>query len=167
MNRIARTIGLILLTVWTIAAGPLEPDAAGPSGPGAAGPSGAGAWVSDEKEIVALENRWTAAIMQGDTAALAAILDNRFVDVTWTGRFRDRDAALATLSSPDRAKTEQRLEDLRVRFAVKDVAVVTGVNAVTGHDPAFAVRVHFTDVFVRTSLGWKAFSAQETLEKPE
>ena len=41
--------------------------------------------------------------------------------------------------------------------------VVTGVNTVTARDGSFAVRVRFTDVFVRRGDVWKAVSAQETL----
>ncbi len=59
---------------------------------------------------------------------------------------------------------QQKLQDLRVRLAAPDVAVVTGVNAVSGASPDVTARVRFTDVFVRRAGEWRAFSAQETLE---
>lgn len=85
--------------------------------------------------------------------------------MTFTGSVRDRKAALDALGSPARPKTRQKLEEERVRVAGSGFAVVTGVNVVSSEEPLFTVRVRFTDVFVRSNGVWKAFSAQETLEK--
>jgi len=121
----------------------------------------------EEKAVRDAEARWVDALDRRDVAALEPILDEDFVDVTWKGELRDRAAAIAALTAPGRPSMTQRLEDLRVRFAAPDVAVVTGVNAVSSKAPEFTARIRFTDVFVKSGGAWKALSAQETLEKPE
>lgn len=147
MSRILSIFVIAILTAAVLAARPL---------------SSVG---EDERAVLEVENRWIEALARRDVTALSAILDDRFLDVTYTGRVRDRKAAIAALSSPDRPNSDQRLQDLEVRFPAPGVAVVTGDNVVTGHDPAFTAHVRFTDVFVRSGGTWKAFSAQETLEK--
>jgi ketosteroid isomerase-like protein len=119
---------------------------------------------SEEKAVRDAEARWVDALDRRDGDALRAILDEDFLDVTWKGEVRDRQAAVAALAAPGRPAMKQTLQDLRVRFAVPDVAIVTGVNAVSSQSPAFSARIRFTDVFVKRGGAWKALSAQETLE---
>ena len=121
----------------------------------------------EEKAVRDAEARWVNALDRRDGATLRALLDEDFLDVTWKGEVRDRQAAVAALSAPGRPAMTQTLQDLRVRFAVPDVAIVTGVNAVSSKSPEFAARIRFTDVFVKRGGEWKALSAQETLEKAE
>lgn len=121
----------------------------------------------EEKAVRDAEARWVNALDRRDGATLQALLDEDFLDVTWKGEVRDRQAAVAALSAPGRPAMTQTLQDLRVRFAVPDVAIVTGVNAVSSKSPEFAARIRFTDVFVKRGGEWKALSAQETLEKAE
>ncbi|HEY4231341.1 MAG TPA: nuclear transport factor 2 family protein [Thermoanaerobaculia bacterium] len=118
----------------------------------------------EETAVRDAEAKWVEALDRRDGAALRALLDEDFLDVTWKGEVRDRQAAVAALSAPGRPEMTPALQDLRVRFAVPDVAIVTGVNAVSSKSPAFAARIRFTDVFVKRGSAWKALSAQETLE---
>ena len=126
--------------------------------------SDAGSMTSEESSVREAEARWVAALETRDAAALGALLDEDFVDITWKGEVRDRRAAVAALAAPERPSMTQRLQEIRVRFAAPGVAVVTGVNVVTSKAPDFTARVRFTDVFVRRGGAWKALSAQETLE---
>ena len=125
--------------------------------------------AEEERAVRDAEARWVDALDRRDGAALLALLDEDFLDVTWKGEVRDRRAAVAAVSAPASARPAmtQALQDLRVRFAVPDVAIVTGVNAVSSPSPAFAARIRFTDVFVKRGGSWKALSAQETLERGE
>jgi uncharacterized protein (TIGR02246 family) len=123
--------------------------------------------VPEEKAVRDAEARWVDALEHRDGAALQALLDEDFVDVTWKGEVRDRGAAIAALSAPGRPAMTQSLQDLRVRFAVPAVAIVTGVNAVSSESPEFSARIRFTDVFVKRGGAWRALSAQETLERTE
>jgi len=126
--------------------------------------SDADSMTSEESSVREAEARWVAALETRDAAALGALLDEDFVDITWKGEVRDRRAAVAALAAPERPSMTQRLQEIRVRFAAPGVAVVTGVNVVTSKAPDFTARVRFTDVFVRRGGAWKALSAQETLE---
>ena len=125
----------------------------------------AGSPGQEELAVREAEARWVEALDRRDGAALQALLDEDFVDVTWKGEVRDRRAAIAALNSPGRPSMTQTLAEVRVRFAVPDVAVVTGLNAVSSKAPEFTARIRFTDVFVKRGGAWRALSAQETLEK--
>ncbi len=120
-----------------------------------------------EQSVRDAEARWVEALEKRDAAALRALLDEDFVDITWKGEVRDRRAAVDALEAPGRPSMTQTLHDIRVRFAAADVAVVTGVNVVSGKAPDVTARVRFTDVFVKRTGAWKAYSAQETLERSE
>ena len=141
------------------------PPGSRPSTPKGAAASGAPS--ADERSVRDAEARWVDALDRRDAAALRALLDDDFVDVTWKGDVRDKSAAVAALEAPNRPSTTQTLQEVRVRFAAPDTAVVTGMNVVTGKAPDFTARVRFTDVFVRRAGSWRAFSAQETLEKAD
>lgn len=112
--------------------------------------------------LVAIEERWVDALQRRDAPAVAEILADDFLDATYQGELRTKTEALAALRSPSRAETVQRLSGMRVRVWGA-AGVVTGINTVTARDGSFAVRVRFTDVFVRRGDVWKAVSAQETL----
>jgi len=119
----------------------------------------------DELAVREAEARWVEALDTRNAAALRSLLDENFVDITWKGEVRDRSAAVAALEAPGRPSMKQTLQELRVRFAAPDVAVVTGLNVVSSKAPDFTARVRFTDVFVKRAGVWKALSAQETLER--
>jgi len=121
----------------------------------------------EEMAVREAEARWLEALDHRDGAALQTLLDEDFVDITWKGEVRDRHAAIAALNAPGRPSMTQTLHEVRVRFAAPDVAVVTGINAVSSKAPDFTARIRFTDVFVKRAGAWKAFSAQETLERAE
>lgn len=116
----------------------------------------------DSDALVRLEERWVAALVARDAAAVGEILSEDFLDSTYRGELHTKSEALAALRSPARAETTQRLSDLRVRIWGA-AGVVTGINTVTARDGSFSVRVRFTDVFVRRGDRWKAVAAHETL----
>jgi ketosteroid isomerase-like protein len=127
----------------------------------------AGAPSREEQSVRQAEARWVEALEKRHVAALRAILDEDFVDITWKGEVRDQRAAVAALEAPGRLSMKQTLQEVRVRFAAPDVAVVTGLNLVTSKAPDFTARVRFTDVFVKRAGAWKALSAQETVERAD
>jgi len=125
-------------------------------------PAGGGTPPSVRETLIRIEQRWVEALERRDAAAVGEILSADFVDTTYRGERRTREEALAGLTSPSRAPTTQRLSELDARV-YGNVGIVTGVNTVTGRDPAFTARIRFTDVFVHERRLWKAVSAQETL----
>jgi ketosteroid isomerase-like protein len=157
---LSRLLGAVLvLLLWSSCAA--SEDAGRQTGSTGAG----GSRSHEEQSVRDAEARWVAALQKRDGAALRSLLDENFVDITWRGEVRDREAAVAALEAPGRPSATQTLQDLRVRFAAADVAVVTGVNVVASEAPAFNARVRFTDVFVKRVGAWMALSAQETLEQ--
>jgi uncharacterized protein (TIGR02246 family) len=126
-----------------------------------------GSSAQEEQAVREAEARWVEALDTRNAAALRSLLDENFVDITWKGEVRNRAAAIAAVEAPNRPSMKQTLQDMRIRFAAPDVAVVTGLNVVTGKAPDFTARVRFTDVFVKRDGVWKALSAQETLEQKD
>jgi len=123
--------------------------------------------VSEQQQLLDLEQRWLDAGIADDRKTLDDILRDDFVDVTWYGQVRGKSVVLAAQSTGDKSatmKTHQTLSDLQVRVR-NDVGVVTGKNTVEADDHSFTLKVHFTDVFLKEAGKWRAFSAQETIEK--
>lgn len=116
-----------------------------------------------DADLRTLEHRWLAALRTHDRAFLDRLLAAGFVDIDVHGRRRSRAEVLA--SPPPPASITQRLHDLHVRRH-GDIAVVDGRNTVRANASGRTVEVAFSDVFVRTSSGWRALSAQETLVSP-
>lgn len=111
--------------------------------------------------IVKLEHAWLTAARHHDTATLAHILADDFIDINVHGQTRDKAAAMAAHAAP--AGTTQTLRDIKVRHYGTS-AIVTGINVVHSKTKGWTVQVAFTDVFVRRHDGkWQAVSAQETL----
>ncbi|HSN16680.1 MAG TPA: nuclear transport factor 2 family protein [Gammaproteobacteria bacterium] len=123
--------------------------------------------TSDEQQLLDLEQRWLDAGIADDRKTLDDILRDDFVDVTWYGQVRGKSVVMAAQSATGKTtpmKTHQTLSDLQVRVRGY-VGVVTGKNTVEADDHSFSLKVHFTDVFLKENGKWRAFSAQETIER--
>lgn len=123
--------------------------------------------TADEQALLDLEQRWLDAGIADDRKTLDDILRDDFVDVTWYGQVRGKALVMAAQGTAGKTapmKTHQSLSDLQVRVR-GDVGVVTGKNTVEADDHSFTLKVHFTDVFLKTDGKWHAFSAQETIER--
>lgn len=118
--------------------------------------------VSAADQLQALERTWLAAAVHHDRATLDRLLADDFIDISYRGERRTKADALQAPAAPPGSR--QSLSNLDVRL-YGTTGIVTGVNTVTiaGREPA---RIRFTDVFVRMRDGWRAVSAQETLEAP-
>ncbi|HEY1991367.1 MAG TPA: nuclear transport factor 2 family protein [Gammaproteobacteria bacterium] len=123
--------------------------------------------TAEQQQLLDLEQRWLDAGIADDRKTLDDILRDDFVDVTWYGQVRGKALVMAAQSVTGKStpmKTHQTLSDLQVRVR-GDVGVVTGKNTVEADDGSFTLKVHFTDVFLKEDGKWRAFSAQETIEK--
>ena len=123
--------------------------------------------ATDQQQLLDLEQRWLDAGIADDRKTLDDILRDDFVDVTWYGQVRGKSVVMAAQNASDKStpmKTHQSLSDLQVRVR-GDVGIVTGKNTVEADDHSFTLKVHFTDVFLKEAGKWRAFSAQETIEK--
>lgn len=118
--------------------------------------------ATPDATFVDFEHRWVEALQKHDIAALDAILDDTFVDVTWRGAIRTKHGVLTGPPAAGPYRT-LRLDDLTVRRYGRDTAIVTGVNVLQGATADDVARIRFTDVFVKKGGGWRAVAAQETL----
>jgi ketosteroid isomerase-like protein len=112
--------------------------------------------------VLAAEAAWVAALQHRDTATLGRLLTDDFVDTTWQGARRDKATMLAGVAK--NGSQPIGLSDMAVSLH-GDMAVARGLNTVRGPDGAVRARVRFTDVFLYRDGGWRAVSAQETVEQ--
>lgn len=143
MSRVPNGRTVVLVALWVVACA---------SGSGTA-----------ERELIALEHRWVAALATDDRAALDDLLADDFRDTTASGAVHTKGDVLAGR----RAGAGYRsiaLEDLLVRVHGA-TAIVDGVNVLRAIDGGSVVRIRFTDVLLRRRGRWRAVAAQETLER--
>ena len=118
---------------------------------------------SAQSALLNLENRWVAALVNGDTATLDAILVDSYVDTDEEGRRTDKQGVLAAFKSKDLKMTSIRLSDMQV-FQYGDFAVETGtaeqVGAFQGH--ALTPKIVFTDSFILQNGKWRVVASQRT-----
>lgn len=112
--------------------------------------------------VLDTEAKWLKAIDARDPKALAKILADNFVHITYNGDLRYKEQELVMVKKP---KTYQQATSYQtVDFPASNVAIVHGVNTITaGH--AVLMFLRYTDVYVLQGGVWKALSAQETQTK--
>lgn len=118
--------------------------------------------AADRAALLAVEERWLAAITSGDRATVEAILAPAYRHINADGVLIDRDEELAgTAPLPVVFNLGEPLIDI-----VGDTAVLRGINTIT-QDGSVVDCQRFTDVFIRVGIEWKALAAQETRLAPE
>jgi ketosteroid isomerase-like protein len=124
-----------------------------------AAPQGA----TSSQTFIDLENKWNDALVKKDGVALGAILADDYVTTDELGHLRDKAATLARLKSGQRNFQTMKMSDLHVH-TYGDVAIVTGINAVTGTTDGKATvpKVAFTDTFLRQNGTWRAIATHSS-----
>ena len=118
--------------------------------------------AADRAALLAVEERWLAAITSGDRATVEAILAPAYRHINADGVLIDRDEELAgTAPLPVVFNLGEPLIDI-----VGDTAVLRGINTIT-QDGSVVDCQRFTDVFIRVGSEWKTLAAQETRLAPE
>jgi ketosteroid isomerase-like protein len=118
-------------------------------------------------EILQLEEKFVAAVVSNDAAAVDAIVADDWKLVTSDGSVVDRATIIGWLKAGrlhfDSYKTSK---DIDVR-TYGDTAVVIGIGHSVGSldGENFEARERFTDVFVKTDGQWKCVSTQTTTLK--
>ncbi|HUQ45581.1 MAG TPA: nuclear transport factor 2 family protein [Gemmatimonadaceae bacterium] len=115
-----------------------------------------------ERTLTRLENEWTRALVQRDTASFRRLLAPRFV-YTEDAQVMGKDDVIRGVVGPDRVEWAGN-EDMIVHD-YGSTAVVTGILAVrgTGANGAFARRYRYTDTWLRTNGRWRVIAAQDYL----
>lgn len=111
-------------------------------------------------EIDQLEEAWRNAVLNGNTAAMDALLADDYMAITASGTLQTKEQALANLRSGRTHITQLGISDRKVRF-YGATAVVTSLANVKGTkvDGDFTGSFRYTRVYVRDARGeWKIVS---------
>ena len=128
--------------------------------------SNAGHALTDEQQLVYMEQDWNDATLRHDAgwternyASFASDISSR------TGGIETKSEAVASARSSKIVYDALVLSDVVSRVE-GDVAVVTGVNHVRGKDEqgkAFDRRTRFTDTFIKRDGRWQVWATQGTV----
>ncbi len=125
---------------------------------------------NDTRLVAGLDTDYQAAVKRNDAAAMAKILDDRFVLVLGDGRTATKTDLLdnATRKSITYEQQDEEAGTQTVRL-FGDTAVVTAKLWVKGEraGAAFDRKLWFSDTYVRTPQGWKYVFGQASLALPE
>lgn len=118
---------------------------------------------SEESALLDLERRWVAALVNGDTASLDAILVDSYVDTDEGGHRTDKRGVLAAFQSKDLKMTSIKLSSMHV-YQYGGFAVVTGTADQAGRFQGrpLTPQIVFTDSFVLQSGKWWVVASQRT-----
>ena len=113
--------------------------------------------------LIALEEKWVAALQRSDTKTLSALWAQTYVDADETGHRSDKAEVLRVLKSGALKLRKLQLSDMKA-YVYGDAAVVTGASAQDGdfEGQPLAGKIVFTDTFVRDGDTWKAVASQRT-----
>jgi len=117
----------------------------------------------EAQAVLAQEHRWVSALANGDTKALAALLPDNFVHITYKGKLKYRADELADAATPKDYK--EYLSEQTVDFT-HNVAIVHGLNTISQMERV-VMELRYTDVYSKDNGTWRPISAQETpVENP-
>ncbi len=127
----------------------------------------AGSAADDEEMVAALDTQYQEAVKNNDVATMDRILDDRFVLVTGLGKTYTKVELLEEARS--KRMTYERQEDSQQKVRVwGDTAVVTALLWAKGTEGGkpFDYKLWFSDIYVRTTSGWRYAFAQSTPRLP-
>jgi ketosteroid isomerase-like protein len=123
--------------------------------------------ANDRKTVAALDTKYQKAVKENDAKTMAAVLADDFVLVVGNGKRLTR---ADLLNSATDGKTHyDHQEDTEQTVVVSgDTAVVTAKLWAKGREDGATVDyiLWFSDVYVRTSKGWRYFFGQASLPLP-
>ena len=113
--------------------------------------------------LIALEEKWVAALQRSDTKTLSALWAQTYVDTDETGHRSDKAEVLRVLKSGALKLRKLLLSDMKA-YVYGDTAVVTGTSIQDGdfQGQRLASKIVFTDTFVRHGGDWTAVASQRT-----
>jgi hypothetical protein len=113
----------------------------------------------DKHTLLRVEQEWLRALVEGDRATLDRILADDFVDSNWKGELRTKRQVLQGLGTPRSYSQHLRAVTIQVYGSM---AVVRGLNEISGKNGRIVMRIRFTDVLLYRHGNWQAVVAQET-----
>lgn len=121
---------------------------------------------NDYDDILAVERRWSAALVARDLAVLEEILADDFVMVWIDGSKISKADVLAGTAARKARVDPFTTEDMEIRV-YGSAAVVTGraTLTMTLDGKTETNEFSYTDVYARSATGWRAVSAQSVLSR--
>jgi ketosteroid isomerase-like protein len=124
--------------------------------------------AADEKAVATLDTQYQAAVAKNDAVGMDRILADDFILVTGRGKVYTK----ADLLNEARGghTVYERQEDTSQKVRVwGNTAVVTALLWAKGasDEKAFDYRLWFSDMYVRTSSGWRYVFGQASIPLPE
>lgn len=118
--------------------------------------------TGDEAALKAIELKWDAANVKGDTATLTTIFADTFISTNAEGKTRTKAEVLAEVRSGDIKYETSKVDDMKV-YLYGDAAVVNGRWAgkfAEKGKPTTTTTERFTDTYVRQNGQWKCVASQ-------
>ena len=113
------------------------------------------------KTAAILDHVWLDAAHNRDTETMAWLFADNFVEVHPGGDIVNKQQQIAQIEDPQRANLELHPDDIQVRYASPDVAVLTDVTTIRGLSGGvnYNGKQRVIRVFVRQNGRWKAAGA--------
>jgi hypothetical protein len=120
--------------------------------------------MSPEDSVRALETARGEALLHADTAAIARMTADEFVEVSRLGTLRTKADNLREIGSGALKLTSVKYDSVSVRI-YGDVAILRGIADNTGSFRGFPFggRIWYTRVFARRDGRWQAVAMQHTM----
>ena len=117
--------------------------------------------TGDEAALKALELKWDAANVKGDTATLTTIFADTFISTNAEGKTRTKAEVLAHVRSGDVKYETSKVDDMKV-YLYGDAAVVNGrwAGKFTEKGKPMNTTERFTDTYIRQTGQWKCVASQ-------
>jgi ketosteroid isomerase-like protein len=106
---------------------------------------------------------WDKAIVDKDTAAIAANMSDDFLQIDGTGDIHDKAEFIALLTSPKLVIEPYSVDELEIRVH-EGMAMLTGRTRMHGRwdGKPFESDYRYTDVYIREADHWRVASVQIT-----
>ena len=114
----------------------------------------------DEAALKAIEEKWDAANLKGDTATLGAIFVDTFISTNTEGKVSTKAEVLAQLKSGEMKYETSKVDDMKV-YVYGDTAVVNGRWKAKFVEKGKAVDTseRFTDTYIRQNGQWRCIAS--------
>ncbi|MEP7014958.1 MAG: DUF4440 domain-containing protein [Verrucomicrobiota bacterium] len=132
----------------------------------AAAPMPSGKKMSVEASIKDNENRWAAAALKRDMAAVQILLADDFIGINSKGKVQNRRALMGEMKGDKDTYTSTKNEKMDVHKFGNNVAVVVGTyhEKGTGKDTkAFDRSYRFSDTWVERNGQWRCVASQSIM----
>ena len=119
-----------------------------------------------EQALKDMENKWAAAGLKSDAAAVGDIVSDDWTGTNAEGKVQTRADMLGVVKKSK--LTRSAVSDMHVRMLGGDAAVVTGTWSGAGTDETgkkFDSTERWTDVFMKKDGKWKCVASQSTAVK--